>query len=332
MEIVDHSLHQPGVPKDLFSSEIEGNPWVFYHATSSVYEASIESEGLLWKPSVCSQTDLEAIARIYKSINWCGLNRDGYAVIESFSLQGDFRNTGRKPIFFREYSIRSLHYAGKSWAGGESATAVRNALEDLDAYISDPRIRDQHYERQRDACIRLVKSGGIPSKVIKVNLEWLTDRVKELEPLRTRCDSLLHAHRYGIMFAVIFKPEDLAHLEFCPSSGLRCYKPLTPDRIVGKARIFLEDAKLLAGNNAETWMKNPWREEDPAGLLHALRRLRENIATPEVQEAKEVLPHLRNVFIDEAAGENEAMKIALEFGTPAVIDYVRENPFPDWNS
>ena len=117
MQIFDFTFDQLDGCETLFPPEIDRDSWVFYHATSSACEAAIETEGLVWRPGVYSQGDLEAVLKIYKSINWYGTRSGGYAVLEGFS-RGDFRNTRLKPIFFREYSVRSLLYASKDWAGG----------------------------------------------------------------------------------------------------------------------------------------------------------------------------------------------------------------------
>lgn len=332
MQIFDFALDQLDGCETLFPPEIDWDSWVFYHATSSVFEAAIETEGLVWRPGVYSQRDLEAIVKIYKSINWYGTGSGGYAVLHAFSLQGDFRNTGLKPIFFREYSGRSLLYASKDWAGGESATAVRAAFSDLDLYLNSKEVRDEHYEQQRKRCIDLVQKNALPSRVIRVDLEWLRSQVDKLKTLRERCQKLLKSHTHGVVYAIKFNPEDIPFIEFSDASGLRSYRPLAVDRIVAKARLFTENRNLGLGQEMGTWQKNRWRMDDPSGLLQTLEKYRGSKDKNSLPRIGEPPPYHRPEFVDESAGKNETIEIALKFGTPEMIKYLRNNPLPKFNA
>src|SRR5262249_15880755 len=69
----------------------------------------------------------------------------GFGVLVSFA-QADFQNSNernRKPIFLAETSFRSLLYASREWAGGETTRALRLALSDLYEYLNNATFRKQ---------------------------------------------------------------------------------------------------------------------------------------------------------------------------------------------
>jgi hypothetical protein len=117
--------------------------WIAYHGTSSTAETTIERQGFVWNDSFYSRSDIEAVASVFRQLGWAGESLGGFAVLASFST-GDFRHLGasdRKPIFFSATSKRSLLYASRDWAGGETARALRIAFEDLDAFLNSQDFR-----------------------------------------------------------------------------------------------------------------------------------------------------------------------------------------------
>lgn len=330
METFDISLEQLQRSEPLFPDKFHKDPWVFYHATSSVFEPAIDAHGLAWHPGVCSQSDCESIVLIYKSMNWYGPSVGGYPVIQAYSLEGDFQNTHTKPIYLRESSTRSPMYAGKDFVGGESARGVRLALKDLDAYLTSDQIRADHYEKQRRSCIRSVQDGGLPCRVIEVDPEWLRSRLASLKPLRDRCNDLLSQYAYGVIYAVRFCHEDLSSLEFSQESGLACFTSISPERLVAKARLHCGDAVLDRPRHAN-WKELQLRPEVLTGLLLALGKRSPQHRLSPGGGSGGPLPHQRKGFIDESAGINHGIEIARKHGNPAIIEYLRQNPVLDWN-
>lgn len=305
----------------LFPEAIDRDPWVLYHATSSVNEDAIDREGLHWRPSVCSRADVELVVAIFEAMNWGGKHGGGFGVLKSFSLQGDFAGESTKPIYFREYSLRTLLYAERDFAGGESARAIRYAVEDLQTYLRDAEVREQHYEYQRRSFISEVREGYLPAKpVIRVDLEWVAEQSRRLEPLYRRCGELVQNHTHGVVYAVKFQPEDLGHLKHCSSMGVRFFRPVSVDAIMAKARILSADFKSPLGNDSDLVFANFWREEDPAGLLATLKShggytYHHPSASVEVQTDFNLGP----------AGEDESRSLALEYGAPNIVQYFQQS-------
>ena len=309
----------------LFESDIDQDPWVQYHATSSLYEDRIDAEGLQWTSNVFSAADILDVIRVFRSMNWCGVHTGGYAVLGSFSL-ADFQGKDFKPIYFREYSVRSLPYAERDFAGGETSRALRYAIRDLERYLTEESVRDQHLHKQRRNAISLASQGAIPGRVVRVDLDWLEEKIKRLRPLRERCDALKENYEYGVVYAVRFTRKDIPVLSFSSFMGLRCDAPIPREKIVGKVRIFIDDVNFLMGNGAELYLKNRWRHEDPNGLLATLAEAEKNGQSHQSSEHQEQFADEELSLIDLSCGVDESEKIALTHGGTALVEYVRQNP------
>jgi hypothetical protein len=126
-----------------FQGAFANDGWIAYHGTSSAAETAIESQGFVWNDTAYSRSEIEAVANVFRQLGWAGKAGGGLGVLASFSTS-DFRHLGaedRKPIFFSATSKRSLLYASRDWAGGETARAVRIAFEDLDAFLNSQDFR-----------------------------------------------------------------------------------------------------------------------------------------------------------------------------------------------
>jgi hypothetical protein len=309
----------------LFPPGIDGDPWVHYHATSSINEERINAEGLRWSPDACSAAEVQELVRVFRSMNWCGIHTGGYVALDAFSLCGDFQGNEAKPIYFREFSLRSLIYAQRDFAGGESSRAVRYAMRDLDKYLAEESVRHEHYDYQRREAVNLASSGAVPHPVIRVDLGWLQQQIERLEALRKRCDSFEQAHQYGVAYAVRFTPDDIPVLNYSSSMGLRCYRAIPCEQIVGKVRVLADDGPLRAGNDSDLVWTNHWRHEDPNGLLAVLAEAEGcgrsyPSATPEM-----IFRHRSKHLIDPAAGVDDSEEIARAFGSSELAEYVRQH-------
>jgi hypothetical protein len=315
---VEFSAEQILNCETLFPPEIDRDPWVFYHATTSFAEPIIDSEGLRWQPGVCSRSEIEEIVNTFEAMNWAGLSCGGLAVLKPFSLQGDFGDQSSKPIYFREFSLRSLVDAKRDFAGGESARGVRHAMRDLHEYLSNVDVREHHYNHQRHACLSLLREGAIPGRVIRVRHEWLKRRCDQLETLYARCQEIERSYIHGVVYAVRFRPEELPWLSYCDWMGLRCFRPVPCAQIVGKARILVTDFEDPPELNRLAAKENDWRTEDPHGLLAELE------VHGGYTDHKKVLPTRRINQNDlEPAGDDDALDLAVQYGTPAIVAYLR---------
>ena len=313
----------------LFESDIDQDPWVHYHATSSLYEDRIDAEGLRWTSNVFSAANILDVIRVFRSMNWCGVHTDGYAVLHPFSLLGDFQGKDFKPIYFREDSLHSLLYAERDFAGGESARALRYAIRDLERYLAEESVRAQHLHKQRCNAISLASQGAVPGRVVRVDLDWLEEKIKRLRPLRERCDALKENYEHGVVYAVRFARKDIPALSYSNYMGLRCYAPIPPEKIVGKVRIFVDDVNLLRDSGIEFYPKNRWRHEDPNGLLATLAEAEKNGQSHQSSEHQEQFADEELSLIDLSCGVDESEKIALTrggYGGSALAEYVRQNP------
>ena len=144
MEKYEYSVEQLNNTDKLFSSALEDDGWVLYHATTSIAEDDIESNGL--KANCSSRFDDQTlrVIRIFRAMNWDGVSDAGYSALRNFSLHRGAPNE----LYFREESTRSLIYSHGDFCGGETVRALHHALVDLQIYVDRPEIREQHYAYQ----------------------------------------------------------------------------------------------------------------------------------------------------------------------------------------
>jgi len=234
----------------LFPPEIENDRWVLYHATSSVAEQQVDSEGLKWKSTTYSRSDIGQLVSIFQSMNWNGIHLAGMPVLVPFTQNGDFGSEDRKPIYFDiDGRAAAPYYTTRDCAGGETARAVRYAMADLELYLEDESVRNQP----------------------PVDLDWLRDSIAALSDLRKRCFDIQETYKYGIVYAVRFVPDDLESLTYHDSMGIRCFRELPADRIVGKARLHAEDDVInQADKQLDSLSRHNELTEDLNGLLYHL--------------------------------------------------------------
>jgi hypothetical protein len=192
-----------------FPPDISNDSWVAYHGTCSLFEADIDRDGLRWTQGVCSLQEVEEIVRIFRSMNWEGVSGGGFPVLAGFTLDHDFQWGNTKPLFFAETSGGAAGFASPDFAGGETARAIRYAMRDLRLYLDDDRVRSEHYENQRRWCVEVLQQNGLPSRVIRVDLNWLCDQLRELEQLTNDCQSLQTSYTHGVVYAARFSPRNL---------------------------------------------------------------------------------------------------------------------------
>lgn len=257
---------------DPFRGEYVDDLWICYHGTSNHYEAIIEKEGLRWKPDTYSRSDVAALTSIFESLHWIPSDTAGYSVLATFT-QGDFASgmAGAKPIFFAESGHRGVVYAGRDWAGGETARALRHAFVALDSYLASPELRrealKESFRQLRGFYRAPVPSGCDPEPGRDPSWEnlrnlWafyreqgmglmrpyhvqprgfdadlLREQLAGLSAIRARADAMYETYQRGVVYAVRFEVSDIGHLHYGGGGGLRALVPIGPDRIVAKAII-----------------------------------------------------------------------------------------------
>ena len=227
-------------------------------------------------------------------------------MLKEFSLQrGSLPN-----LYFRESSTRSLLYATADFAGGETARAMYHALKDLKQYAADPSLRARHYEQQIAQCKELVEQNGCPTHVIRVDMTWLLERLREFQDFGENVVELRRSYRYGVIYAVRFDRDDVSFLANCGGSGIVYSRPVPAAKLVAKARVYLDDQYPDHRQDAGGWHF----ENDESGLMELLSR-----RAPATGDAgQHYMEHLGHCDIDAYAGPDNALDIARRWGTPEI--------------
>src|SRR3979411_3147298 len=118
---------------------------------------------------IFTEKEIANLVSIYRSINWYGRRAGGFAVLSTFTW---YRTIGLsvRPIYLSDNPERCLLYSTKDFAGGETARAIRLAVEDLFDYAENEELRQEHYNFQRHECEDLVSKGANPIPVMQVDL------------------------------------------------------------------------------------------------------------------------------------------------------------------
>jgi hypothetical protein len=93
-----------------------------FHGTSGINAKSIEREGFSRRPDSITHEQLQRVANIYKTMKRAGVSGGG--VLKPFSLDHDFVDGERSPLFFAETSLRASWYATHDFSGGEKLRPV----------------------------------------------------------------------------------------------------------------------------------------------------------------------------------------------------------------
>ena len=116
----------------VFTKEIDSDPYLLFHGTSMSYFESICENGLDSSyNSLFSKNTVLEIVNFFDKIGWTGYSAKGYPVLKPFSLDFDYANRSKKPIFLGELPHRSLLFATNDFYGGETCRALKACLEDL---------------------------------------------------------------------------------------------------------------------------------------------------------------------------------------------------------
>ena len=225
----------------LFVPEIDHDPWVIYHGTSQVREATIDREGFCLPSFPFNRMQLESILQLFDWLRWDGLS-EAKGVVEAWSLNHAHREGNEGAIFFAGTSIEALTFASHAFAGGEKLYSVRGALAELHQFMASDELRRNHWAAQEKKYRRMVAE-GFPSdwlrknQPVEIDLPRLQAELEALEPLRAEANAIQDRHAYGLVYAVRLEPSDLASLKDQGGMGILATRPIPAERILGKVII-----------------------------------------------------------------------------------------------
>jgi hypothetical protein len=256
------------LPTYLFSEEIEANPWVGYHATSSCCEEGIERFGLAGSLLISGE-QVYRLRRIFVSMNWQGMHQGGYGVLMAFS---SVRSIGLQtpPIHLGSFPKRCLLYATPDFVGGETLRPVGYAVADLERFIQDARLRQEHLGSQIGFSRAHFELTGQRLRVIDVDLNWLDEQLALFRALARMRRDLEMSYRWGTIYAIRFGSDELRNLEDGGSESIRYFGDLTPNHIIAKVRIreLQSKAALEFANAAKLgWIRSGRFHRDLCGLI-----------------------------------------------------------------
>ena len=209
-------------------------------------EYRIEHEGLRGAVEGLRKADLIRVLEIFYRMQWSGIHLDGFPVLSVFSMN-DFEGPETKPIYLAETDVRALLYATPDRAGGEACMAMRHCFDDLHAFLTTEDIRRGYYERPSEfACKWIDDERGRhlvcylvePHLPAEVDLVSLRSALAELESVRAHCVDAFANHFYGLVYAILFKPDDLDMIRVSNrasgGAGIEAISIIPPDRLLGK--------------------------------------------------------------------------------------------------
>jgi hypothetical protein len=292
MNVYDYTVDDALAGRCPFKEEFSKDAWVAFHGTSNHAEGQIESRGIAWQSDTYSKSNILAVLDIFDQLHWSGREQGGFGVLAAFA-QSDFEKSnrgGKKPVFLAETSFQSILYASREFAGGETARALRLALNDLRAYLDNPVLRKKavadswkhlrgytpfpppsycvpqdlenvSFQHIRELWGYFESFGSRPGVGGRVGVKpcpysdaWLLARLKELDKIHHCCDKLISNYQYGVIYAIRFTDRDLQQLA-TDHAGLVFDGTISPDQIPAKCIISPDvgypDAVFLKANKTK---------------------------------------------------------------------------------
>lgn len=237
MIVTDFDTQNFEITSKIFLDEIENDPWIMYHGTSCVNEQAIEHEGFMWKPANISRHKLQRVVNVFEKMNWYGTDSTSRTVLEPFSLSHDFNGSESSPIYFAETSKRALLYATRDFAGGEKLRSLRKSFEQLRKYLDDSQVRQDHMHNLQYEYDDLERKGAYMAAYPKpepVDLIWLSQELSALEDVSCSAMSAFDRHAYGIVYAIKVDQQDIEHLTYHNTMGIKVTCCIAPGKIQAK--------------------------------------------------------------------------------------------------
>ena len=242
----------------VFPDEIENDPWVMYHGTTSCNSTSIEQNGFIWGDGTVSKSEIQKIVGVYTRMNWCGTDTSSLNVLVNFSLGQDFGENDSSVIYFAETSKRALLYANRLFAGGEKLYGVRNSIGQLQRYLNDPKVRQAHWKYMKSEYDSLVFNNAMSpeaSRPVEVDLTWLSSQLSLMSETHSVAENAYQQHEHGIIYAVKVDERDLETLELHRTMGIKSKDLISPSKIIGKAIIPAEYIHSSPGRSSKEVFK-----------------------------------------------------------------------------
>jgi hypothetical protein len=253
-----------------FRGEFLMDPWIVFHGTGGRFSEGVEHDGLSWNDNFYTKKTVNEVVQIYDHLQWYGIHSDGLAVLKSYTTMDFDRGTkdSTKPVFFHSISQDSLLYTTPIRAGGETAQALRLAIQDLRSLATDPNEQQKMKNDSWASMNRLVNLAfpgcGLSRDKDRITYDDLIEiwekysdlfqannisiprilNVKQLVGQISSLETKLHdviempkQHNQGVIYAVRFSSDDLPKLESFGGSGIGYFGVVPPEKIIAKAII-----------------------------------------------------------------------------------------------
>jgi hypothetical protein len=190
---------------NVFTKEIDTDPYLLFHGTNMLYYDSICEHGLDASSNLLfSKNNVSEVVSFFEKIGWEGYRVGrGLAVLKPFSLDFDYSNRDKKSVFLGELPIRSLLYATSDYIGGETCRALRACLEDLVTLQNSP---DDLQRLAVDKDVITTFLAGVEDifqKVKQQENEISSGVVLVIKVPQTKYDQLEYSNSMGVMIDIV---------------------------------------------------------------------------------------------------------------------------------
>jgi hypothetical protein len=200
-----------------------------FHGSSNISESELD-KGIVTNFSFVTQEIVDKVLSIYDKMAWYGLHGGGYAVLCSFS-NTDIHPEKGKLFFLGETIQRCKLYASEDFAGGELIRSLFYGIRDLQLYIVDAQIRNDHEAQvERDRIYS--------HKTNQYNLADLTKEVTLLNQTFQNIVKLRDSYKYGIIFCYKIEETDYNLLQNRRGMGIAIKQSLPTQNL--KAKLIFE--------------------------------------------------------------------------------------------
>jgi hypothetical protein len=260
MQVFEEDAQNLVQKRTWFTEEIESDPWVVYHGTSSISEAAIDRSGFR-----CGSEDFDPAAllclSIIKTINAAD-DVPCSTVLENYTFPR-IGNRGHAPLFCALHPQRAILFTSRLFAGGETALALREAISGLARIAAEsPDWFDERFKKQRDLCASRARS-GIPthSPVHKVDVGWFQRKIKMLLPCLSELKDIYHLHRHGVLYAIKLEPSDAKTSRHGDLGGLEVFGEVPSSKCLAKLIVHGEHSFGADCGNYDWDSLNLWRDQ-----------------------------------------------------------------------
>ncbi|WP_227340273.1 hypothetical protein [Sphingopyxis sp. P8] len=250
-------------PASLFPDEIESDDWTLFHGTSVSAAAAVDERGLLPHSSLATKEMVSRVLAIIEEIDW--ISSSAVPLI-SFSQGFDLVH-GRSPIFLAETSQRAAGYASEDFAGGEKLSRIRKTIDDLEVFLTDKALREEHYASKARIYERykgVMHPDQLESLRPKfIDLHWLSEQLDGLGDIRRVADEAKAEHAQGVVLALRLEPDDVKKMVWHKSMGIMTFAHIPASRIVDRAAV---PRDFVGGPRADPFLL-PFHEKAIASAL-----------------------------------------------------------------